>query len=166
MKFMAVLRGKTIPIDVVKTDGVFHLTLEDKTFTVNAVQPTRQTCSLIVDGRSYEVGLEKRETFYSVYFYNDTVELELVEARKFKAYELTKKSLPAGPLKITAPMPGKIVKITVQVNGQVSEGDALLVMEAMKMQNELKAPRSGKIKQIQVQAGDAVSAQQTLVILE
>jgi biotin carboxyl carrier protein len=63
-------------------------------------------------------------------------------------------------------MPGKIVRIAVTENSQVQEGDALLIMEAMKMQNELKAPRHGKVLQILVSEGAPVSSQQVLIVME
>jgi len=166
MKLIAVIKDKKIPIEVVRSNGGYNLTIRNKTFSVDAVRPGHQALSLLVDGKSYEVGLEKRENQYSVYFFNDSVELELYEARKYKAAELTKKSGPTGPIKICAPMPGKIVKITVTENSQVNEGDSLLVIEAMKMQNELKAPRAGIVKQIQARAGEPVTPQQTLLVLE
>jgi biotin carboxyl carrier protein len=119
-----------------------------------------------VEGKSYEVGLEKKGNRYSVHFYNDTVDLDLYEARKFKATELAKKPSATGPLKITAPMPGKIIKITAQENQPIEEGEPLLIMEAMKIQNELKAPRAGVVRQIQVQEGEPVAPQQVLIVLE
>lgn len=166
MKLVAVLRGKTIPIEVSRTNSTYSLTINDKTFSVNSVRTGQQSFSLLVEGKSYEVGLEKQEHRYSIYFYNDTVYLDLYEARKFKATALGKKSISAGPLTIVAPMPGKIMKIIAQENKAIAEGDPLLIMEAMKMQNELKAPRAGKVRQIHIQEGDAVSAQQILITME
>ncbi len=166
MKLVAVLRGNAIPVEVVRTDGSYSLTLNGKTFSVNAVRTGQQSLSLLVEGKSYEVGLEKSDNRYSVYFFDDTVYLDLYEARKYRATELAKKSVQAGPLKVVAPMPGKIVKITVGENQPVAEGEPLLIMEAMKMQNELKAPRAGIVRQIQAREGEPVAPQQVLLILE
>src|SRR3990172_5568225 len=113
MKFIALIDGEQVPIEVVKTDGQYRLTLEENSFTVDAIRPNEQSLSMLIDGRSYEVALEKNGSRIWVYFYNDTIQLELFDARKFRATELTKKSGPAGPLKILAPMPGKIIRITV-----------------------------------------------------
>ena len=166
MKLVAVLRGKNVPIDVVKLNGQYSLTFQEKSLSVDAIRPDLQTLSLLVEGKSYEVWLEKRGNSFSVYFYNDTIELELFEARKFKATEVTKKALPSGPLKVFSPMPGKIVRIAVSENTPVNKGDSLLIMEAMKMQNELKAPKSGIVKQVYVKEGEPVLQQQVLVLLE
>jgi glutaconyl-CoA/methylmalonyl-CoA decarboxylase subunit gamma len=166
MKLVAVLREQVVPIEVTRTNDEFCLTLNGKTFSVNAIRTTQQSLSLIVEGKSYEVGLEKKGNQYSVYFYNNTVYLNLYEARKYKATELAKKPVTSGPFSVVAPMPGKIIKITAVENQTVSEGEPLLIMEAMKMQNELKAPRAGVVRQLHVKEGEPVSPQQVLLILE
>lgn len=166
MKFVAVCEGKQVPMEVLKRDGVYYLTLGEKSFTVDAIQQDRQFLSLLVAGKSYKAGIEKRGNSFSIYFYNDTIELDLFEARKFRAAEVTKKSHPSGPLNVLSPMPGKIVKIAVSEQSPVKEGDSLLIMEAMKMQNELKAPKSGIVKQVYVKEGEPVLQQQILIVLE
>lgn len=61
-----------------------------------------------------------------------------------------------GPLDILAPMPGRIAKLLVQENAVVAKGDGLAVIEAMKMQNEIRAPRAGKIEKVNVSEGEGV----------
>jgi biotin carboxyl carrier protein len=166
MKLIAVFNGKSVPIDIIKENGKYSLTIGDESFTVDAVRTKHRLISLLVEGKSYEAGVDKKGNSFSVSFYNDTIHFELFEARKYKATEFTRKSVPSGPLKVLAPMPGKIVKVAVVENSRVNQGDALLVMEAMKMQNELKAPRAGLVKKIQVKEGEPVSPSQILLILE
>ena len=166
MKFVALFRGEQIPLEVVRKDGRYVVTLDQKVVSVDAARSHPHSLSLLVDGISYEVGLEKRDSCYSVYFYNDSLDLEIFEARKFKAAEVAKKTSHAGPVKITAPMPGKLLRVLVEVNTQVDEGDPLVVIEAMKMQNELKSPKAGIVKTIEAVAGTAVSAAQVLMIIE
>jgi len=166
MKFVAVIDGKQVRFDLAKKDGGYCLTMDGKSLSVDAIRPSHHLYSLLVEGISYEVALEKRGNDFSVYFYDDTVEFALFESRRFRALELTKRSGPAGPLKIIAPMPGKIVKVAVAENSQVNQGEALLIIEAMKMQNELKAPRSGIVKNLNAKEGEAVSSQQVLLVLE
>jgi biotin carboxyl carrier protein len=166
MKYIAVVDGEEIPVDISKQENKYYLTFKDKRFTVDAFRPTPQSLSMLVEGKSYEVGLEKRNGNVAVYLYNDTITLELIDARKYYGTRETRSSASAGPLNVQAPMPGKIVKLTVQQNAVVQEGDALLVMEAMKMQNEIKAPKAGTVTRIHVQEGEPVSMSQTLVVLE
>jgi biotin carboxyl carrier protein len=70
-----------------------------------------------------------------------------------------------GPQEIVAPMPGKVVKILVVENQEVSQGAGLLVIEAMKMQNELRAPRAGRVERIYVAPGKGVETGMRLVRL-
>lgn len=72
----------------------------------------------------------------------------------------------SGRARITAPMPGKIVRVLVEQGAEVAAGDGLLVVEAMKMQNEIKAPKSGMVVELHVEQGTTVAAGDVLVIVE
>jgi biotin carboxyl carrier protein len=167
MRYIAIISGREIPVEISREKNRYCLTIENKSFTVDAFRPRSQSLAMLIEGKSYEVGLEKKNgNSFSVYLFNDTVELQLIDAKKFQAAESVRPAGASGPLKIQAPMPGKIVKVAVQEKSTVKEGDSLLIMEAMKMQNELKAPKSGTVSRIQVREGQPVSLSQTLMILE
>lgn len=72
---------------------------------------------------------------------------------------------PAGSAVVTSPMPGTILEIHAQVGASVKEGDVLLILEAMKMENEIMAPCDGVVSQISVTKGASVSTGDTLVVL-
>jgi biotin carboxyl carrier protein len=72
---------------------------------------------------------------------------------------------PSSPLTLRAPIPGKIVKIAVKVGDKVTAGQALLVLEAMKMENEIRAPRDGEVTTLHTADGASVDADQALVSL-
>ena len=71
----------------------------------------------------------------------------------------------AGDNTVSAPMPGKIVKLVASVGQAVNAGDVLLILEAMKMQNEITAPAAGTVKSFAVNAGDSVKPGQTMVVI-
>lgn len=71
----------------------------------------------------------------------------------------------AGDTTVSAPMPGKIVKLVASVGQAVNAGDVLLILEAMKMQNEITAPAAGTVKSFAVNAGDSVKPGQAMVII-
>jgi biotin carboxyl carrier protein len=71
-----------------------------------------------------------------------------------------------GPLEIRAQMPGKVVRLLVESGSEVAAGQGLIVVEAMKMQNEMKAPRAGKVLQISAIEGASVAASEKLMVLE
>ena len=166
MKYVAVVQGKQRSIEIDRVGELYRVTIDGMTFLVDAFRPTRQNVLMLIDGESYEVGIARKQNHFSVHFYNDTIELELFDARKFQPSGTTPATSSSGPVKIYAPMPGKVVKVTVQEQTTVKEGDALMVIEAMKMQNELKAPKSGTVSKISVKNGEAVSISQILMVLE
>nr|WP_304081714.1 biotin/lipoyl-containing protein [Mitsuokella multacida] len=88
-----------------------------------------------------------------------------VEAPKAKAKEKEAVAAGAGEHSIDAPMPGKIVKVVVEEGQSVKAGDVLLVLEAMKMQNEITADADGTVKAVNVEAGQNVKVKESLVIL-
>ena len=75
------------------------------------------------------------------------------------------KTAGAGEQSVDAPMPGKIIEVKVSVGQAVKAGDTLLILEAMKMQNEIAAPADGTVKAINVSAGQSVKVRDALVIL-
>lgn len=88
-----------------------------------------------------------------------------VEAPKAKAKEKEAIAAGAGEHSIDAPMPGKIVKVLVEEGQSIKAGDVLLVLEAMKMQNEITADADGTVKAVNVEAGQNVKVKESLVIL-
>lgn len=88
-----------------------------------------------------------------------------VEAPKAKAKEKEAVAAGAGEHSIDAPMPGKIVKVLVEEGQSIKAGDVLLVLEAMKMQNEITADADGTVKAVNVEAGQNVKVKESLVIL-
>lgn len=88
-----------------------------------------------------------------------------VEVPKAKAKEKEAVAAGAGEHSIDAPMPGKIVKVVVEEGQSVKAGDVLLVLEAMKMQNEITADADGTVKAVNVEAGQNVKVKESLVIL-
>jgi len=123
--------------------------------------------SLVVDGQSYEALVYPGEDLWQVImlgrFYPARVEDE--RDRKLRA-STVKTSVKGKILQLKAPMPGLIIDIPVQVDQQVNEGDVLIVLESMKMQNEMKSPREGIVKRVYVEAGESVVQHQTLISVE
>jgi hypothetical protein len=68
MKFVAIVSDREIPVEIKQQNGNFSLTIEEKTFTVNAIRPDPQFFSLLVEGESYEVALEKQENRFEAHF--------------------------------------------------------------------------------------------------
>src|SRR6185436_3086463 len=107
---------------------------------------------VLVAGRSHEVGLTKRPGGYRVSVGADVLEVDLQDAARGVSAGAHKAS---GASKLTAPMPGKVVRLLVTPGQAVAAGEGLVVMEAMKMENELKAVRAGTVREVRVKEGQA-----------
>lgn len=122
--------------------------------------------SMLLNGESFEA---------SVYTGDDQVEvllrgqLYLVGVEDERQRRLRQSSgggrLQEGDFNLVAPMPGLVIGVPVQVGDAVSEGQNLVILESMKMQNELKAPRDGTVTRVRVSAGDSVDQNQVMVTL-
>jgi biotin carboxyl carrier protein len=97
---------------------------------------------------------------------NVSVPLKVASARSKLAAAAATRPRDTGPTAVRSPMPGKVVKVLVKVGDEVKAGQGVVVVEAMKMENELKAPRDGKIKQVTAEEGRAVESGQTLALIE
>ncbi|HEV3032568.1 MAG TPA: biotin/lipoyl-containing protein, partial [Polyangia bacterium] len=96
------------------------------------------------------------------------VAAEVMEARSAAVAELVRAraTAVAGPAAVRSPMPGRVVKILVRAGERIAAGHAVVVVEAMKMENELRAPRAGTILEIRCAEGEAVEAGQDLIVVE
>ncbi|MHB8303689.1 MAG: acyl-CoA carboxylase biotin carboxyl carrier protein subunit [Acidobacteriaceae bacterium] len=121
--------------------------------------------SLLIAGKSYRVLFDPRMDGNAVVLDAARIRYEVSDPRSLRARSRIDASH-AGARPVKAPMPGRIVRILVEVGDSVEAQQGLLVMEAMKMQNELKSPKSGKVAQIVVQAGATVQPGQVLVVIE
>ena len=116
--------------------------------------------SILIDGASHEVRIGDGYVAVS----GRRFEYEVEDPRKWKRSGDAAGG--GGRAAIVAPMPGKVVRVLVSVGDEVEAGQGLVVVEAMKMQNEMKAPRAGKIAAINVKENDSVNAGAVLAVIE
>ena len=121
--------------------------------------------SVLLDGRSYEARVEDSpEGGVVVVIDGYRFEVEVRDPRRWSRKSAG--SGEAGMQRITAPMPGKVVRVLVSPGNEVTGGQGLVVVEAMKMQNELKARRAGKVIAVAAKEGATVAAGEVLVTIE
>jgi len=138
----------------------YGITLGDgDEFVVDAVRPVSDVLSLVHQGRSFEAGLVETEDGFEVEVVGIRHDLPVLDPRK-KALRMADG---AGQNTIKTQMPGRIVRILVEEGAEVEEGQALIVVEAMKMENELKSPVTGTVSKVCVSEGDQVQARSTLI---
>jgi biotin carboxyl carrier protein len=125
------------------------------------------TFSVLVDGQSYVVVAQKEEDGYQILLNGRQLfaGIESERTRLLKQFE-SQASTGTKKLEVKAPMPALVVKVEVAVGDDVTPGQGLVVLEAMKMENEIKAHSSGKVREIFVAKGTPVEKGQLLLLLE
>jgi biotin carboxyl carrier protein len=122
--------------------------------------------SLLLGNASYEALVEARDDFYEVLVQGTLYRVSVEDERMRRLAQAARGfAPPSGEIAIKAPMPGLIVAVSVTQGQQVQEGQVLVVLESMKMENELRAPRAGVVSQIRVEGGQSVEQHETLVAI-
>ncbi len=164
MLYDVTIDGKNYRLDLNRSDGRWSCRLDGRDLEVDAVLARPDVLSLRIGNMAYEIKSERVAN-----------ELHLwVETTRFTAEVRDPRSLRGraragddhGPKKITAPMPGKVVRLLVREGDEVEPGAGVAVVEAMKMQNEIKSPKKGTIQKILVSEGATVNAGDVLAIVE
>jgi len=125
--------------------------------------------SILVDGKSYMVEVDGKVPDLTIHLCGHTITLNLLDARRkmlAQAAARTAGAAQAGPTVVRSPMPGKVVKVLVKEGDDVKSGAGVMVVEAMKMENELRAPRDGKIVKVLVHDGQTVESGEELAQIE
>lgn len=117
--------------------------------------------SILIDGRSYAVSLLSggEVSVNGVVFHVEVFDPRSLRGRRGPAET-------SGPQAVTAPMPGRVIRVLVEAGQEVAAGEGLIVVEAMKMQNEMKSPRAGRVGAVKTVDGATVSAGDVLVVIE
>jgi biotin carboxyl carrier protein len=124
------------------------------------------TVGLLRRARSYEVAVERRLNGERIVYVNGlAVPVSIVDPRERLVRRRGNVSAETGPRSIVSPMPGRIVKVLVREGEVVAAHQGLIVVEAMKMENELRAPRAGQVSAVKVVEGMSVEAKAVLVTL-
>ena len=136
----------------------------NRQISLDSVRYSNNSYSLLIDGQSFDISLHDLNDTCQVLVNGKPFEVVLRNPKRLrKGSSSTEDS--AGPMSVSAPMPGKVVKLLVQVGTAVEEGQGVAVVEAMKMQNELKAPKSGVVEKILVGENQPVNAGESLLIV-
>ncbi len=129
---------------------------------VRAAEPGVYT--VILDGRSYEARVERAGGGAVVFIDGHRFELEVRDPRRWD--RRSSAAGMAGRQTIVAPMPGKVVRVLARPGDTVEAGQGVLVVEAMKMQNEMRSPKTGRVVSVAAAEGATVTAGEALAIIE
>lgn len=167
MKRTLILGKESKDVELLHQDGMTTLVWEGQSQPIDILELEPGCYSIILEGRSVEVRLDAGKSpdpeahAYRAMLYDGSYEFALVDPRR--ALLAATGAAGAGGGVLSSPMPGKIVKLLVKAGDPVQEGQTLVVMEAMKMQNELKATITGTVATVHVQEGATVETGAALI---
>lgn len=164
MKYITTVNEQEYVIEIDREDLI---TVDGQEFHINFQQLSEGgILSLLLDNHSLEAIVEEREQAWEVLIEG---ELYTVQVQDERAYRLARArgsiAELRGEINITSPMPGLIIEVLVQEGQTVGKGDKVVILESMKMENELRASRDGSIKRIWVEKGATVEKNQILITI-
>jgi biotin carboxyl carrier protein len=162
MKYITTIDNKEFEIEVVDER---HIRIGDRLLEVDFESVSGQPVfSLILDGKSYEAFVYQGDEDWEVLIHGQQYQVKVEDERekRLKA-SAGGDSMVGGEFHLKAPMPGLVIAILIEEGQEVKKGQVMLILESMKMQNELKAPRDGIMGRVRVKAGESVEQRQTLL---
>jgi len=158
-------RARKRVVELARDGSGYRVTLDGQSVNADAVQVAPNTISVLLDGQGFEVhvtpsldGTIKLQTGPHEF----TAELQDPRAWQGRKHGATETE---GRQQIVAPMPGKVIRLLVAAGDQVEAGQGLLVVEAMKMQNEIRSTKTGRVERVQVKEGQNVNAGELLCVV-
>lgn len=166
MKLRLALNGKTLSTDFTAAAGRATLTSESTQHEAEFSEPQPNFFTVILQGKVYRCALEKLPTGATEVIVNGHRIAVSIQDPKRLSHNAGAAGQAGGRAVLTSPMPGKIVRVLCAAGDEVTEGQSLLVVEAMKMQNEVQAPKAGKVIELKVTEGQTVNAGEILAVVE
>lgn len=159
-------KGETKTVGLTELDdNHFEITIDGKTVHVDASKSSKTIYSIIEDGKQFEVIIDESGAHgFDVLVGGQLFQLTALDERS-RLLTSTAKTVPTGPQRVEAEMPGKVVKIASPVGTRVGEGEGVVILEAMKMENEIKSPIEGVIVELGVSEGQTVESGALLFVV-
>lgn len=168
MKLRAELSGEEHQLSLVREGARVTAEVDGRRYELEAREPEPGVYTLLLGGRVYECrvrGAEARGGATRVEVSGHAYEPKLFDPRQLRGARAAA-GVGEGHAQVTAPMPGKVVRVLVEQGQEVEANQPVLVVEAMKMQNEMKSPRAGTVTELRVAPGATVNAGDVLAVIE
>ncbi len=165
MEFEFSVEDQAYKLELDHKDGKYLVKLGDRQYVVDSQVISENGLSLIVDGKAYMVFIAENQEEKYVSVQGEQFCIEEVKADS-GARSLAESAAPKGVPTIASPMPGKVVRILVAEGDSVEKGQGLVIVEAMKMENEIRSASAGMVKRINFKEGDLVDAAVPIIELE
>jgi|SRR5215468_2422062 biotin carboxyl carrier protein len=164
MTYDVTIDGKKYRLELNRLDERWQCCVDGNAIEVDAVLARRDVLSVIIGGKAYEIKRERTPVDMHLWVGSRRYEAQLRDPRSLRSRASVDDG--RGPRKLVAPMPGKVVRVLVQEGTDVEAGQGVVVVEAMKMQNEIKSPKKGVVRKLIASENAAVNAGDVLAVVE
>lgn len=160
------INGRKCQVEIQPAEkaGAWIVSIDGKLVQADAHLIRPGVLSLLIEGKSYRVVLDPGHTDPALHLQAQRIPYRIEDLRSLRSRRRHART--DGPVTLKASMPGRVVRLLVEEGDAVVLHQGVLVMEAMKMQNELKSPREGRIIELRVSSGDTVAAGDILAVIE
>ncbi len=162
MRFEVSVSGRKRDLEITQVEGVWHCRVDGREIRIDVARLADGALSILQQGKSY---VARQEAGGAVVVDGRSYDVSIADPRSWRARQQAATGV-SGSLKLAASMPGKVVRVLTSAGSIVVAGQGIVVIEAMKMQNEIRAPRDGTVTKVLVEEGKAVNAGEVVAILE
>jgi biotin carboxyl carrier protein len=154
-----------LAIDELPNAGSFEINLSGKKITADLRQAGSASFSVIINNRSFDLDVIRQGDEFVIASRAGVTHLTLEDSRRRLMQSRGDREV-SGKVQMRAMMPGRVLSVAVKVGDQVAAQQGVMVVEAMKMENELKSPKAGKVVEVKVTAGQTVEKGELLIVIE
>lgn len=167
MQYHATVEGLEyeLAIEELANAGSFEVNLGGKKISADLKQAGPASFSVIIGNRSFDLDVIRQGDEFVVVSRSGAVRLTLEDARRRLMHSRAAREV-SGKVQMRAMMPGRVLSVWVQLGDQVVANEGVMVIEAMKMENELKSPKAGRVIEVKVTPGQTVEKGELLIVIE
>jgi len=167
MELIVLRNGDETRVEIEERGQTYHLRIGERSYVVDSADTNGSVRSLVIEGRQFEVSVRRgNASKYTVGHKGSIDEVQVLDPLTYLAKQGSVRQKREGPQQIQAYMPGRVVEILVAEGDSVQSGQGLIVLEAMKMENEIQAEHEGVVKRIFVTPGQPVEGGDPLFEIE
>lgn len=164
MKTEIQIGGKMRHVELERDGARVRATLDGRALEADALMVAPGVYSILLQGQSFEVRVTPKHDGLHIHSDGQDYIAEVHDPRSLRAHS-GGAAAAEGRQQVLAPMPGKVIRTLVQEGEAIEAGQGILVVEAMKMQNEIRSPKSGTVEKLLVKEGQAVNAGEPLAVI-
>jgi biotin carboxyl carrier protein len=165
MRYEVEIDGRTRVVDVQRAEAIFVVSIDGQESRVDVERIDAHTLSLLTGTASHEVTLARDAVSGQIRVGVGPVSIGVTLNGRRRSGRRDDRGGATGPERLVAPMPGKVVRLLTRVGDSVQARQPVVVIEAMKMENELRASRAGTVVELMVQEGQSVDAGALLLVI-